>query len=57
MLDTAAFSKFGIGIALLLWRQCKTRTSFKTLDLKEATTWRLKKSQITDKLLQKVIKK
>ena len=47
--------KFCISIVLLLWRKCKTGTSFKTLVSKEASTWQLKKPQKTDKHLQKIM--
>ena len=39
-----------ISIALLLWRQRKIRTTFKTLVLKKTTIWRLKKSHSSVKL-------
>ena len=43
-----------IGNALLLWRQRKIRTSFKTLVSKKTTIWRLKKYQSNNKLLEKI---
>ena len=43
-----------ISTTLLLWRQRKIRTSFKTLVSKKTTIWRLKKSHSNDKLLEKI---
>ena len=51
----ASFWNFGISSALILWRQCKKRTSFKTLISKKATIWRLKESQSNKKRLQKTM--
>ena len=42
-------------LLLLLWRSRKIQTSFKTLVSKKATIWRLKKSHINDKLLEKIM--
>ena len=45
-----------ISTVLLLWRYGlrKIRTSFKTLVSNKTTTWRLKKSHSSDKLLEKI---
>ena len=39
--------------ALLLWKFCKIRTSFKTLVSKKTAIWPVKKSHCNDKILEK----